>query len=94
MAGPTDRKDQVLDPITKEPLHQKRVNSLVRGLEEEPVALGSDIDGPEDANQAAAIRSRSGTQLIVHIEDPTDKTEVREKIAAAKQAWLEARGRS
>ena len=90
---PTNRDPEVIDPVTKKPLHEERLNSLVRGPEVEPIAMGDEISGPDDLRETN-VRSASGTQMIVHINDPDDPKEVKAAIAAAKEVWRQARGQS
>ena len=75
-----DLTAEVVDPVTKKPLHEQRVNSLVVGPEPEQLDV---VDGPEPGFEDAGERSRDGVQHIVHIEDPANAGDA---IAAAKRA--------
>lgn len=78
----------VLDPVTGEPIIDALINPLVSGPEEEPVELNDEISGPEDLPIATPERSRDGVQLIAHVEDPED---ISEMLPQLKDKWKQAR---
>lgn len=78
----------VLDPITGKPIIDQLINPLVSGSEELPEELDDEITGPEDLPVAIRERSSDGVQLIAHIEDPEDITEMLPKL---RSAWRKAR---
>jgi hypothetical protein len=91
--GRSDGKDKeaevVLDPITGKPIADYRINSLVVGPEELAEELDDEITGPEDDYiKPNPERSRSGVQLIAHVEDPDDISEMLPKLRAQ---WRQAR---
>jgi hypothetical protein len=86
--GDRTEKAAVLDPITGKPLIDQRINPLVSGPEELPEELDDEISGPEDLPVATQDRSHDGVQLIAHIEDPEDISEMLPKL---RDKWKQAR---
>lgn len=78
----------VLDPITGKPIIDQLINPLVSGPEELPEELDDEITGPEDLPTAIPERSRDGVQLIAHVEDPED---ISEMLPQLKAKWKQAR---
>lgn len=83
-----DRTEAVLDPITGKPIADQVINPLVSGPEELPVELDDEISGPEDLPVVTRERSRDGVQLIAHVEDPSD---ISEMLPQLKAKWKQAR---
>jgi len=81
-------EEAVLDPITGKPIIDQAINPLVSGPEELPEELDDEITGPEDLPVATRERSRDGVQLIAHVEDPED---ISEMLPQLKAAWKQAR---
>lgn len=90
---PAGRKAQiddevVLDPVTGKPLVDSKINPLVIGPEVEAEELESSTSDPADVISTNPDRSRRGVQLIAHVEDPND---ISEMIPQARAAWRQAR---
>ena len=68
-----------LDPITGKPASEPRLNSLMRGVDEESGDLDDDAVIPANPE-----RSTTGNQFIAHIEDPDDINEMLPQLWAAE----------
>lgn len=78
----------VLDPVTGKPLVDSKINPLVIGSEVEAEELESATSDPPDEISTNPDRSRRGVQLIAHVEDPDD---ISEMLPMARAAWRKAR---
>lgn len=94
--SPDNQSEEVSpkDPVTGKPITDSKLNPLVRGLEIDPSEGDPETEdiGP-DVITTEPERSREGTQLIVHVEDPDDEDEIDALVAKARGAWKEARKR-
>lgn len=86
-------QEEIVDPITKIPLHEHVLNPIVQGQEIEPVESGGEEEiaasGPEENLELArSRRDRGGVQLYINVSPGDTREDIKRK---AREAWRAAR---